>query len=104
VLKFAFSSQNVEKKIILSKKRGEITRFDGTFNKWGKNFVSISPTTLNIDCFIKFENSGKLFFILIHRRKPLWEHLKHQKIQNNNFEFFLTVHFRKLLRKTNCIS
>jgi hypothetical protein len=30
VLKFAFSSQNVEKKIILSKKRGEITRFDGT--------------------------------------------------------------------------
>jgi len=32
VLKFAFSSQNVEKKIILSKKRGEITRFDGTYN------------------------------------------------------------------------
>jgi len=30
VLKFASSSQNIEKKIILSKKRGEITRFDGT--------------------------------------------------------------------------
>ena len=30
MLKFASSSQNIEKKIILSKKRGEITRFDGT--------------------------------------------------------------------------
>ena len=30
MLKFAFTSQNIEKKIILSKKRGEITRFDGT--------------------------------------------------------------------------
>ena len=31
MLKFASSSQNIEKKIILSKKRGEITRFDGTY-------------------------------------------------------------------------
>jgi len=30
VLKIAFTTQNFEKKIILSKKRGEITRFDGT--------------------------------------------------------------------------